>query len=60
MFWVLMWRTTPYVKGCSMKSAKICDQTVCLMIVFISKSYLKPHKMKIKGSSEMVKSKILH
>lgn len=42
-----------------MKSVKIFYQTVCLMVLFILKNYLKPRQKKIQGISEVLKSKII-
>lgn len=53
------WMKRPYVKRHSLKSTKIYDQAVCLMVVFILKIYLKPHQKKIQGSSKVIKLKIM-
>lgn len=50
---IYIWRTIPYVKWRSVKSMKISNKALCLMMVSILKSCVKTHQKKIKGSSEV-------
>lgn len=52
-------RATPYVKRPLVKSIKISDQALYMMMMSILKSYLTPHQNKIQGFSDVLKLKIM-